>query len=85
MCNKYKNIVTYQSITQQHRKWCEKCVIAWVIEQQGMKTALINKQPPDYNTKGLVSFKTIKKIAQLARNYSIIVQELQQVANSTPK
>ena len=56
-----------------------------MIEQQGMKTALINKQPPDYNTKGLVSFKTIKKIAQLARNYSIIVQELQQVANSTPK
>ena len=85
MCNKYKNIVTYQSITQQHRKWCEKCVIAWVIEQQGVKTALINKQPSDYNTIGLVSFKTIKKIAQLARNYSIIVQELQQVGNSIPK
>ena len=62
MCNKYKNIVTYQPITQQHRKWCEKCVIAWVIEQQGVKTALINKQPSDYNTMGLVSFKTIKKL-----------------------
>ena len=67
MCNKYKNIVTYQSITQRHRKWCEKCVIAWVIEQQGVKTDFIIKQPLYYSNIELISFKIFKKSCKISR------------------